>query len=131
MSAIPRIAAAVALGALALAVSRPTADAQPSGTGPVATPCFYLNDVDQLKADGARTLYARVSGRRYYRIDLRSECPGLQGNSEPPVLTSEPTSQVCGPMNLDIHVQGELCMPKSIVRLTDAEVAALPKSVKP
>lgn len=130
MSPIARIAAAAGLAALAFAVGRPLADAEPSASHG-GSACFYLDQVDQIRSDGPRTIYARVSGRRYYRIDLLTDCPGLEGNSRPPVMSAEPTNQVCGPMNLDIHVEGEMCQPKAIVRLTDAEVAALPKSVKP
>lgn len=129
MSPIPRIAAAAGLAALALTLGRPLADAEPAVSHGGA--CFYLNQVDQIRSDGPRTIYARVSGRSVYRIDLLTDCPGLEGNSRPPVMSAEPTNQVCGPMNLDIHVEGEMCQPKAIVRLTDAEIAALPKSVRP
>jgi hypothetical protein len=131
MTLIPRLAAGAALAALTLAVGLPTADAQPSGPAGGPSSCFYLNQVDQVRADGDRTIYARVSGRRYYRIDLQSACPGLEGNSTPPVMSAEPTGQVCGPMNLNIRVEGSMCTPRSITPLTDADVAALPKSVRP
>jgi hypothetical protein len=131
MSIIPRLAAAAGLAALAMAVTLPTVQAQPSG-GPVrSNACFRVSELDSLKAGGPRIVYARVSGR-VYRIDLKNECVGLGDGSDSPIL-SPVSDLVCAPLDLNITMRAthERCVADAITRLSSDEVAALPKSQRP
>ena len=131
MSIIPRLAVAAGLAALAAAVALPAVEAQPSGGPQRAGACFRVSQITNLKAAGARIIYARVSGR-VFRIDLQSDCEGLGDGSDVPIL-SPVEDEVCTPLELTITLRDtrQRCIAQDIVRLSDDEAAALPKSVAP
>ncbi|MFI4933516.1 MAG: hypothetical protein ACHP7N_02765 [Caulobacterales bacterium] len=125
-----RTAFCAATALAALAITLPVAQAQPSHS---AGSCFYITQVSGMKADGARTIYARVSGRTIFRFDLANDCNSLKGNSDTLVLRPANSGSICAPLDMTIGTResGEECIVKSIARLSDDEAAALPKSVQP
>ena len=137
----PRLAAA-AIAALALAGAFPGAWAQtddirptqPSATTSVgAHACFLINQLQATRADGLRTIYARVSGHYIYRIDLSRDCFGLPFHAQGVVLRPLTSGTICAPADVAISVAPthERCFAKDIVRLSSVEAAAVPRNVRP
>lgn len=133
MSALSRIAAASGLAALVLASGLPSALADPSGPPSRGGSCFYLNQLKSLKADGPRTLYAIVDAHTVFRIDLDNDCSGLGDGTDSAIIRPLSSNHICSAlaMNISVRETGQRCMARTMTRLTDDEVAALPKSVRP
>jgi len=120
-----------AVGALAAAgaicAALPTAEASPA-----AGACFHVDDIQNSKMDGPRTLYVRADGGRTYRIEFAADCntAGAYSLVLHPVTNND---QICHAIELNVRVRetGEFCEPRTISRLTPEEAAALPPKVRP
>jgi hypothetical protein len=126
--------AALAGAALAIGMAGACA-AQPA---PAAKPqCFRLSDMENHTVGGPSTLYVGVRPKMVYRFEMSGSC--LSGASSSDALVLEPipgTNLICRPLDLDLKIRtagGMLspCIIKSITKLTPAEVAALPKKLRP
>ena len=137
-----RFAAAAAVVA-ALAATLPAAWAQqdaeqpgqqlPAPTSGGTRACFLINQLQATRADGLRTIYARVSGRYIYRIDLARDCFGLPFHAQGVVMRPLTAGAICAPSDVAISVAptNERCFAKDIVRLSSVDAAALPRNVRP
>jgi len=121
------LAAALSLAAVGLPPSAPAA----SGGGQ----CFYITQVNGYRAADARTIYARISGRQIWRIDLKSDCEGLPGTSQTMILEPLVSGSICGPLdaNLSIETHGtrHRCLIGAITRLSADEAASVPANQLP
>jgi hypothetical protein len=99
--------------------------------------CFYSNQFDNWKAADKRTLYIRIRPNRYYRLDLSNDCYAALQPGAFLVTKVEGPSTICSAVDWNLRVANswndipEACIVKSMTELTPAEVAALPKKVKP
>jgi hypothetical protein len=133
-----RFAAAGAAAAAVLAVTFPAAWAQSDSQLPAPTlggthACFLISQLQATRADGMRTIYARVSGRYIYRIDLARDCFGLPFHAQGAVLRPLTSGAICAPSDVDISIAPthERCFAKDIVRLSSVDAAALSRNVRP
>jgi hypothetical protein len=111
----------------ALAVTLPTAEAQPAPPRADGGSCFYLNQVQSTHLANPRTLYFRTSARAYYRMDFAADCNDM--STEPLILHPfDNSGQICGAISLDVSVREthQRCMPTRLTRLTPEEVARVP-----
>ena len=123
----------VMAGALAATVltSLP-AQAQPHGQS-----CFYTNQWTGWKAPDDHTLLLNVGGNRVFRVDLAAPCPELElGSSRIISIYRGSSGQICSPLEMDIRVsQGDhiaiSCIVRGLTELTPAEIAALPRHLRP
>jgi hypothetical protein len=121
----------IVMTALMLAVP---AAAQP------ASGCFSIRDYQNWKSPDARTIYIKVAGDRYYRLDLAADCSGLQWPGVH-LLTKSRSSMVCDALDWDITASTRTfgqpggmemkCIVKTMTPLTPAEVTAIPPKFKP
>jgi hypothetical protein len=121
-----RTAAGGLAAAGALAVTLPTAEAQPASPNGDGASCFYTSRIQATHLANPRTLYFRVAYKTYYRLDFASDCVDM---GEPLILHPYTNSgEICGAMSLDVAVRGtgQRCIPTSIRRMTPDEVAATP-----
>jgi len=100
------------------------------------SPCFSLSDWSGWKALDDRTLLLRLRGRDVYRIDLAHETSLLRSPGARLVSVVQGGEQVCRPIDLDLRVSDTAgsavpIQAKSIRRLSEAEVEALPPSDRP
>jgi hypothetical protein len=129
--------------AAALALAAPTSAAAQSGAGPG---CFYVRDVGGRSVADSNTLYFGVLDRShmttqaYFRVRV-SGChvvPGSHSRSSAAGVFSVRTvidaagrsDRVCGIGDLKIEA-GTTCKVESLERMTPAEVAAIPRQLKP
>ncbi len=124
MKAMP-IAATVAAVAIVFA-----AQAQPKPR----QACFAVNQLGQTAAPDDSTLNARV-GKDVWQIKLAAPCHNLSFNTSGYLLNLHSgITNICGPPDLDISVLGiggATCFPRSVRKLSPAEVTALPKKAVP
>ena len=111
----------------------PAVDAALTSTG--AGKCFYRRDVRNHTVGDAHTLYLDIAGREVWRVQMSNACLASAVSSDPLIIRNQTGGQsVCKPIDLDIAVSaaGESrCIVAGISRLTPAEVAALPKKMRP
>jgi hypothetical protein len=114
------------------AISAPGVDAAATAT---ADTCFNRRDVRNHTVGGPKTLYLDVAGRDVYRIEMSNSCLAGAMSSDPLIFNNQTGSQsVCKPIDLDITVAAagpSKCIVSSIAKLSPAEVAALPKKMRP
>lgn len=120
------LAAAAAALALPVAVGAPAVAAG-------AKQCLYVNQIGSTKADGLRTIYARVGAHDLWRIDLAADCAFLGDGKL--IITPRGSGSICGPQDFDLGVSAaggsQHCFVKSLNRLTPEEAAAVPKTLQP
>lgn len=122
-------------GARAGSIDPPTPGAARSQAGERA-PCFFLRDWKGhwTTAKDARTIYISVS-RRVYRLDLAAPYPLLK-SPWAVLIYRDSSSTICGPADFRLVVSDQIGVKEAVIvhevtRLTPAEVAALPKSLRP
>lgn len=126
---------AAAAGAVALAPTEPVHAAPPPADRP-ARQCFNTANVYGYSAPDSRTLYVRVGAKEVWRLDVFGTCPELEW-SDRIALKARGTTTVCGPLDVDVIVLGrrptgpERCAVTAVRRMTEAELAALPKRSRP
>jgi hypothetical protein len=130
MSLSLRLAAGALAAVVAICATLPTAEAGPAGDGSGA--CFRLENIQNSKMAGPRTLYVRADGGRTFRIEFAGDCNSASSYS----LVLHPANnndQICHAIELNVRVRdtGEFCEPRTMVRLTPDEAAALPARVRP
>jgi hypothetical protein len=125
------LTAATALAAAGPALAAPKAAA--------AKQCFRTQDIGNHTVGDSHTLYLSVGGMSVYRVTMRNVCLGGISSSDPIELSARGGSgSICEADDLDVRATlaggGGLstrCLIDDLVKLTPAEVAALPKGAKP
>lgn len=125
---IPLLIAAAGLVAIAL-------PAQAASPTPART-CFRMHDVQNHSVVDNQTIYVTARGRDVYRITTSNNCFAAKTRSDPLITRSSGGSDlICQPIDLDLKVGGSggvsPCIVSGIARLTPAEVAAIPKKLRP
>jgi hypothetical protein len=119
-----------ALAATALAAGLPAA-AQPGQS------CFHVTDWYGWKAADDHTIYLNVGNNRVFRLDMAASCPLLTtGDARIISIDHEGSGLVCSPLDLDLRVSqgGGIvtgCIVGGMSELTPAQIAALPKHLRP
>jgi hypothetical protein len=133
-----KIVAAAALvltatGALAVLPPGPQAKAQSQPREQQS--CFYVHDITNFVSNDDKTLYFSVNNHAVYRLDLVNSCPGLSFRQAINLNSTPSGSSVCSALQLSLSFREtgvrSQCLIRDLHRLTDAEVAALPKRDRP
>ena len=115
------------------AIAAPGVDT--AATAASAGSCFKRSDVRNHTVGGPKTLYLDVAGRDVYRIEMSNSCLASAVSSDPLIFNNQTgTQSVCKPLDLDITVSAagpSRCIVSSISKLSPAEIAALPKKMRP
>jgi hypothetical protein len=110
-----------------------------SGAAQAQTPrnqCFLVSQFENWRGGGERTMYIRVSGNQFYRLEMANNCSELVAPGAM-LVNRFRGSSICSPLDWDIKVKefpGSIAVPcvvKTMTRLSPAEVAALPRKQKP
>jgi hypothetical protein len=108
------------------------------------SPCFFVRDVGDRTVGGPHTLYFKVKDRAhmhalaYYHVETSGRC--MAGADSPTqhagfgvgvwFPAAGAAAQVCSQKDLKISAGGP-CSVASFTRMTPAEVAALPRGIRP
>ena len=128
--------AAALSGLTALSASAAPTDPAAPAPSDHLTRCFYMSDWQGWSAPSDDVLYLRVRNREVYRVDLSGGSSLLQWPDMHLVTQVHGTDSVCYPIDLDLaisdgHGMYEKLMPKAISKLTDEQIAAIPKKYRP
>ncbi len=103
--------------------------------------CFRSHDIqNHTFADDHQTMYLNVDGagaKRTYRVTMSNRCMDGSTSTDPLVIKETTgSSLICAPIDFDVGVHSmsgfsSHCIVSGIALMTPAEVAALPKKVKP
>jgi len=124
---------AIVLG-LALVASLTTAAL---GQEPSTGACFFINQFQSWRAPDSETIFIRVAGERYFRLDMGGTCPELKWPDVHLVTKTRGANTVCSAVDWDLRVSTGLagtshpCIVKTVTVLSPAEVAAIPRKFKP
>lgn len=113
------------------------AAALPALAAPASTQsCFRMRDMHNHSVVDANTIYASVGMHDVYKITSSNACFAAKWSSDPLITRVVAGSDiVCKPIDLDLKVGGSggvsPCIVTGIQKLTPAEVAAIPKKLRP
>ena len=101
--------------------------------------CVYINQLQGNRALNDRSVIFRANVHDFYRLDFAQRCTEL--TYPEPVVILTPVGGiglVCHAIDLDVSVReqgpgsiAEPCIPSAFHKMTDAEVAAIPKKNLP
>lgn len=125
-----------AVGTLALAASSasPLGPPPASGTGLPQGQCLILRDAGPHRVVDQNTLLVGAVGknRGVYRLTMTNGCLRSAISSDPVSLSQVSHGGViCAPKDVVLTARSGLCAVDSVARLSEAEVAALPRGLKP
>ncbi len=124
-------AAFAAVAALSCAAGAAIADPAEKST----SECLYVRNITNFNAADNQTLYVRVGVNQIFRFDLFKNCLGLTFRQSLTIKATGASPWICSPLTAQVsYVRGGIrqrCPVTAIHRLSDAEVAALPKGVRP
>lgn len=116
----------LASGASAAPKAKPTADP--------ARQCFWANSISSYAAPDNQTVNLRVGVKDVYRMDLFGTCPDVDWGHAI-AIRSRGGSLICSGMDAEVISRSSIgvqrCAVRNVHKLTDAEVAALPKQGRP
>jgi hypothetical protein len=121
--------------ALLAATAALTVAALPAQAAPERA-CFRMHDMESHSIVDNHTIYVSARGRDVYRITTSNNCFATKSRSDPLITRSSGGSDmICKPIDLDLQVGGSggvsPCIVSGIAKLTPAEVAAIPKKLRP
>ncbi len=120
---------AFAMGAAALAAASPAAAA--NAEAPVAGGCFRVFDVVNHTVGGGY-MYLELASRGVYRVTAAGACLKSALPSDPVALgPADGRASVCRASDLELAVRGNRCVVQAITPMSAAEVASLPKKLRP
>jgi hypothetical protein len=131
--------AGLAVGVVALSVAAASAEAPPAKSAKAAErprSCFFITQWRGWKAPTPDVLYLGVNLHDVYKVQLAAPSPELQWPDVHLVSISRGSSTICDVLDLDLKVADGhgvrvALFPKSIVKLTPEEVAAIPPKMRP
>jgi hypothetical protein len=101
--------------------------------------CFRTRDITAHRKADDHTLNLKVGVKDVYRLTTKSSCLVGMSPSDALVVQAPPSGLVCKAIDLDLAIRqsgagavgATPCLVDSIVKLTPAQVAALPKGQRP
>lgn len=111
------------------------AAAQPHAraSAPASTPhsCFLMRNLRNHIIADPTTIYLNVDGTDIYRVKTDKACLAGAISTEPMAIQSFGSGQICTRQDLEIVVRGAHCIIDSISKMTPAEVATIPRRLRP
>lgn len=120
--------------AMAAGLAAPAALAQQSKPNDSANQCFWSRNITSFAPQGREIVNLRVGVRDYYQLKLLGPCGDIDWNQAIGVR-SRGSDFICSNLDAEIispsQIGPQRCPVTSVRKLTDAEVAALPKKSRP
>ena len=100
--------------------------------------CFRTSEIVAHRKADDHTLNVKVGLKDVYRLTTKSSCLVGMSRSDALVIKAPPSGIVCKAIDLDLAIRqsgvgggATPCLVESIVKLTPAQVEALPKDQRP
>lgn len=119
--------------AVAAPLESPLGPPPASGAALPDDQCLLTHEVGRHSVAGPNTLLVEGFGRSegVYRITMANSCLRGAVSSDPIGLRQTGRGKICKPKDVDLRARGGHCVIDSIVKLSPAEAAALPRKLKP
>jgi hypothetical protein len=132
--ALPIVALGLALAACAAPAPGEPNPASASKAGP--RQCFFASNVNNFAEVDDRAVNVRVGASQIWRLDFQGQCPDIQWSSSAIGLRQRGGGgAICDGFDVDVITTGgsgiPTCPVRSVRRLSQAEIAALPSAQKP
>ena len=119
--------ASLMAGSAGAAPEKPTA-------GKAARQCFWTHQINSFASPDDQTVNVRVGVKDVYQFELLARCPEVNWNQEIAVR-SRGSSHICSGLDAEVispsSIGPQRCAVRTVRKLTEAEIAALPKRGKP
>lgn len=127
------LAAAVAgFGAMGFAPEpSPLGPPPPSGAALPDGECILSHDIRNHSIVDQRTMLIEVFAKGVYRVTTRPACFRNTISADPITFHNVGKGRICKATDLGLIARGGVCAPDSIVKLSAAELAGLPRKLKP
>lgn len=128
-----------ALTGLALAASATPASLARSPEEPKSEPkaprqCFWTHQITNFASDDDRIVNVRVGVKDVYQFEMFGPCLDVDWNTKIAVV-SRSGSNICSGLDAEIispsQIGPQRCQVRNVRKLSEAEVAALPKRARP
>ena len=120
--------------ALAAGLAAPAAFAQQDKPAEAKNQCFWSRNINSFAPQGREIVNLRVGANDFYQLKLLGPCGDIDWNQAIGVR-SRGREFICSNLDAEIispsQIGPQRCPVTSVRKLTDAEVAALPKNAKP
>lgn len=101
--------------------------------------CFRTSEINAHRKADDHTLNVRVGLKDVYRLTTKTACLVGMSRSDALVIQAPPSGLVCKAIDLDLAIRqsgggavgATPCLVDSIVKLTPAQIEALPKDHRP
>lgn len=131
-------AQSLAIAVLCLSACAPNAQL-PTAAAPQASAarqCFFASNVNSYREAGDEAVHLRVGANQVWRMEFAGSCPDVRWSFGRIALQQRGGGgSICGGMDVDVLTDDagfpRRCPVRSVRRLTDAEVAALPQEQRP
>lgn len=123
--------AAAAFATLAGASTTPLGPPPPAGTALPKGQCLITRDLGRHSVVDQNTLLLRSFGRQSgtYRLTMTNGCLRNAISSDP--ISLQDDGAFCKPSEIVLMARGGKCAVDSIVKLSEGQVAALPRKLRP
>ena len=131
MKLLPLALGPAVFATAALAATSPLGPPPQAGASLPKGQCLVTRDLGRHTVIDKNTLLIRSYGRTpgVYRITMTNGCLKSAISSDP--IRLEGDDSFCAPTDVTLFARSGLCAIQSIVKLEDAEVAALPRKMRP
>ncbi len=135
-TALAVLALSTALSACAVPPPAPSPMAA-AAPGPGGRQCFWASSVRNFREVGDEAVLVRVNANEIFRLDFQGRCPGIRWNSSAIGLQQRGGGggAICDGLDVDVVTRDNTVIPRcpvrSVRRLSEAEVAALPDNQRP
>lgn len=125
--------AAAGAAAAAAPLEAPLGPPPASGAALPDDQCLLTHEIGRHSVAAPNTLLVDGFGRSEgtYRITMANSCLRGAVSSDPIGLRQTGRGKICKPKDVDLRARGGHCVIDSIVKLSPAEAAALPRKLKP
>jgi hypothetical protein len=135
MTTKTRFAAVIGVAAMSLAATQvATARSPVEGAEKPKRQCFWAHQVNNFAAEGDEVVNVRVGLRDVYRLELFGTCPEVDWTQKI-ALVSRGGSSICSGLDAEIITPSAIgpqrCAVRTVSKLTDDQIKALPSKAKP
>ncbi len=131
--------ALLACASAALSACAPQAAGGPTTAAPARQPrqCFFANQVNSYREAGEDAVHLRVGVNQVWRMEFVGNCPDVRWSFGGIALRQRGAGggTICGGLDVDVLTNDagfpRRCPVRTVRRLTQAEVAALPQDQRP
>lgn len=124
----------VLLAATGLLAGSAAAAPEKPAAKPANRSCFWTHQINSFAAPDDLTVNVRVGVKDVYQLELFARCPEVDWNQSI-AIRSRGSSHICSGLDAEVispsSIGPQRCAVRSVRKLSEAEIKALPKGGRP